>query len=254
MERRSRTPGGPDVNGFDPADILAGIPAGNELLWFLMLLLNFAAILTMYRIFGRIGLYAWVPIAVIIANIQVIKTVQLFGLTSSLGNIVYATSFLATDILSENHGKKDAGKAVGIGFLSLVSLTLFMNIALWFEPASIDFSQESMETLYALLPRIALASFVAYGVSQAHDVWAYAWLKRRRPDSRWIWLRNNASTMISQAIDSLIFVAIAFIGIVPAREFWEIALTTYVLKWIVAAADTPLVYLAARWHRKGLIG
>ena len=86
---------------------------GNELLWIVMLLLNFAGILVMYRLFGRIGLYAWVPIAVIIANIQVIKTVQLFGLTSSLGNIVYATSFLATDILSENYGKKDAGKAVG---------------------------------------------------------------------------------------------------------------------------------------------
>jgi hypothetical protein len=241
------------VNGFDPALFFTGIPAGNEILWLVMLLLNFAGILVMYRFFGRIGLYAWVPIAVIIANIQVIKTVELFGLTSSLGNIVYATSFLATDILSENHGRKEAGRAVGIGFLSLVSLTVLMNVALWFKPASIDFAQESMETLYALLPRIALASFIAYGVSQTHDVWAYSRLKKRRPESRWIWLRNNASTMISQAIDSLIFVTIAFAGIVPAKDFWQIAATTYVLKWIVAAADTPLVYLAARWHGRGKV-
>jgi len=222
---------------------------GNELLWVLMLLLNFTGILVMYRFFGRIGLYAWVPIAVIIANIQVVKTVQLFGLTSSLGNIVYATSFLATDILSENYGKKEAGRAVGIGFLSLLSLTVFMNLALLFKPATVDFAQQSMLTLYSLLPRIALASFVAYGVSQFHDVWAYSLMKERQPGRQWIWLRNNASTMVSQAIDSLIFVTIAFAGRIPAIAFWELVISTYILKWLVAAADTPLVYLAVRWKK-----
>ena len=232
---------------------MSGFPAGNEILWIIMLLLNFIGILVMYRFFGKIGLYAWVPIAVIIANIQVVKTVQLFGLTSSLGNIVYATSFLATDILSENYGKKEAGRAVGIGFLSLLSLTVFMNLALLFKPASVDFAQQSMLTLYSLLPRIALASFVAYGVSQFHDVWAYALMKKRRPEGRWIWLRNNASTMVSQAIDSLIFVTIAFAGRLPALEFWELVISTYVFKWIVAAADTPLVYLAVRWKKNNKI-
>lgn len=231
----------------------AGIPVGNEILWLIMLILNFSGILIVYRFFGRTGLFAWVPIAVIVANIQVIKTVHLFGLTSSLGNIVYATSFLATDILSENHGKKDAQRAVGIGFFSLVSLTVLMNVSLWFKPAPIDFAQESMETLYALLPRIALASFLAYGVSQIHDVWAYDKLKKYRPDDRWIWLRNNASTMVSQAVDTVIFVTIAFAGSVPKQDFWQIAASTYVLKWIVAAADTPLVYLASRWHRIGKV-
>jgi len=228
---------------------MSNILNSNEILWVLMLLLNFAGILVMYRYFGRIGLYAWVPIAVIIANIQVVKTVQLFGLTSSLGNIVYATSFLATDILSENYGKKDAGRAVGIGFLSLLSLTVFMNLALLFKPSTVDFAQQSMLTLYSLLPRIALGSFVAYGVSQFHDVWAYSLMKERHPGRQWIWLRNNASTMVSQAIDSLIFVTIAFAGSVPAHAFWELVLSTYILKWLVAAADTPLVYLAVRWKK-----
>ncbi len=226
---------------------------GNEALWFMMLLLNFVGILVMYRYFGRTGLYAWIPIAVIIANIQVVKTVELFGITSSLGNIVYATSFLATDILSENYGKKDAVKAVGIGFITLASLTIFMYLAILFKPSAVDFAQESMQTLYKLLPRIAIASFVAYGVSQTHDVWAYSLMKKKQPDSRWIWLRNNVSTMISQAIDSIIFVTIAFAGILPAIEFWEIVFSTYVLKWMVAAADTPLVYLAARWKRQNKI-
>jgi len=231
----------------------ASFPARNELLWFIMLLFNFAGILAAYRFFGPMGLYAWLPIAVIIANIQVAKIVQVFGLSASLGNIVYATSFLATDILSENHGRRDALKAVGFGFLSLIALTLFMNLALLFTPSPVDFAHESMLRLYNLLPRIALASFIAYGVSQLHDVWAYALMKRRRPTAKWIWLRNNASTMLSQAIDSVIFVSIAFAGVVPAREFWQIVLTTYVLKCAVAAADTPLIYIAVQWKLRGKI-
>lgn len=225
----------------------------NEQLWLVMLVLNFVVILGVYRFFGRSGLYAWLPISVIIANLQVLKTVELFGITSSLGNIVYATSFLATDILSENYGKKDAARAVGIGFVALLSLTLMMSLALLFDPSPIDFAQESMANLFTLLPRIAAAGFIAYLVSQVHDVWIYALLKKRRPQRRWIWLRNNLSTMISQAIDSVIFVTIAFAGVVPRREFLQIVLSTYLLKWLVAAADTPLVYLAALWYRRARI-
>lgn len=225
----------------------------NEQLWLVMLVLNFVVILGVYRFFGRSGLYAWLPISVIIANLQVLKTVELFGITASLGNIVYATSFLATDILSENYGKKDAARAVGIGFVALLSLTLMMSLALLFDPSPIDFAQESMANLFTLLPRIAAAGFIAYLVSQVHDVWIYALLKKRRPQRRWIWLRNNLSTMISQAIDSVIFVTIAFAGVVPRREFLQIVLSTYLLKWLVAAADTPLVYLAALWYRRARI-
>lgn len=218
-----------------------------------MLLLNFLSILFVYRFFGRIGLFAWLPISVIIANIQVIKTVELFGLTASLGNIVYATSFLATDILSENHGQKDASRAVGIGLTALVILTLFMNLALVFEPSKVDFAQESMLNLYSLLPRITAASFTAYGLSQFNDVRIYALLKKRRPEQGWIWLRNNVSTMISQAIDSLVFCIIAFAGTMPLVEFMEILVTTYVLKWLVAVMDTPLVYIARQWFNKQTI-
>ena len=235
------------------SDFFASIPAGNEILWFIMLLLNFTGIIVIYRYFGKTGLFAWIPIAVIIANIQVIKTVELFGLTASLGNIVYATSFLATDILSENYGEKIAGKAVKIGFFSLLILTLFMNLALIFKPSPVDFAQESMINLYAFLPRIALGSFVAYAVSQAHDVWIYSRIKRWKPEGKWIWLRNNLSTMLSQAIDTIIFVTIAFAGIMPSKEFWSIVLSTYILKWIVAAMDTPLVYLASKWKNMDII-
>ena len=225
----------------------------NELYWVLLLLLNFGAILLAYRIFGKTGLYIWTPIAVIVANIQVLKTIEIFGVVATLGNIVYATSFLATDILSENHGKKDARKAVGIGFFSLLVMTLFMNVALLFIPHSSDFAHESLSTLFSIMPRIALASLVAYLISQLHDIKAYHFWKTKFPATKHIWLRNNASTMVSQLLDSVIFTTIAFYGVFPISVFLEILITTYLLKWLVAALDTPLLYIAKVMHNRGSI-
>lgn len=225
----------------------------NELYWLLLLLLSFAAILLAYRIFGKTGLYVWTPIAVIVANIQVLKTIELFGVVATLGNIIYATSFLATDILSENHGKKDAQKAVAIGFFSLIVMTVFMQVALLFTPHSSDFAHKSLSTLFSIMPRIAVASLVAYLISQLHDIKAYHFWKTKFPATKHIWLRNNASTMVSQLLDSVVFSTIAFYGVFPMNVFLEILITTYLLKWLVAALDTPLLYLAKSMHSRGSI-
>ena len=216
----------------------------NEFLWFILLLANFSAILFAYRFFGKLGLYIWIPIATILANIQVLKMVDLLSIGVTLGNITYASSFLVTDILSENYGKKSAQKAVFIGFFSLTATVIIMNIALMFKPNEFDFIQESLKNIFSLLPRIALASLIAYGVSQLHDVWAYHFWKNAFPGMKFLWLRNNASTMISQLLDSVIFTFIAFWGLLAHNEFVQILITTYVIKLIVAAIDTPFLYLA----------
>ncbi|WP_422480815.1 queuosine precursor transporter [Pleomorphochaeta sp. DL1XJH-081] len=225
----------------------------NELFWAIMLIVNFIAIMVAFRLWGRVGLLVWIPISVIVANIQVTKTVVLFGLEATLGNIVYATSFLATDILSECYGKKDATRAVAIGFFSLVTMTILMNLALLFNPAPSDFVQESLTTIFAIMPRIALGSLVAYVASQFHDINAFAYWKKKFPGKGWLWFRNNASTMVSQLIDTVLFTVIAFWGVFSWQVLWQIMVTTYVLKWLVATLDTPFIYLARKWHEKGII-
>lgn len=227
----------------------------NELLWLAMLLANFFLIILAYKLFGKWGLIMWIPISVIVANIQVIQTVELFGLVSTLGNIVYATSFLVTDILSENYGKKEAKKAVWIGFFSLISMTLLMNLALVFKPLDGDdfalITHDATRTIFELMPRIAIASLSAYLLSQRHDIWAYDFWRKRFSKDNQIWLRNNLSTMVSQLIDSSVFVLIAFYGVYETAILFEIFITTYFLKWIVAAADTPFVYWGKRIFKKG---
>jgi hypothetical protein len=223
----------------------------NELYWAILLLVNFAVILLMFRFFGREGLAVWMGVSVIAANIQVIKTIEILGVTATLGNIVYASSFLITDILSENYGKQAARRVVYFGLAVIIGFTLLMNLARLFEPAADDFAHESLSVIFGFLPRIAVASLAAYLVSQLHDVWAYAFWKRRFDGIRTIWIRNNLSTMVSQLVDTLVFTTIAFAGVFSVGVFLEIVLTTYLLKVIVAAADTPFVYLATWWVRRG---
>jgi len=225
----------------------------NEIYWIVMLAVNFTIIMLAYVYGGKTGLYCWIPVSVIIANVQVLKTVEIFGFVSTLGNILYAGSFLATDILSENYGKKSATRGVIIGFTSMVAMTILMQIALWFSPHESDFAQESLQTIFGLMPRIAAASLAAYIVSQFHDVWIYDKWKSWLPGTRFIWIRNNASTMVSQLLDSSVFTLAAFWGVFDNTLLFEIFLTTYFFKMIVAAADTPFLYLAEWMKRTGKI-
>ncbi|MBA7526728.1 queuosine precursor transporter [subsurface metagenome] len=222
----------------------------NEVYWVVMLVANFLLVILAYKLFGKKGLFIWIPVATIVANIQVVQTIELFGLAATLGNIVYASSFLVTDILSELYGKKEANRAVWIGFFSVIVMTILMYLALLFKPLEgDDFSivtYESLDTIFSLMPRIVIASLLAYLVSQRHDVWAYHFWKNKFPGVKMIWLRNNLSTMISQLLDSLLFTLVAFYGKYELIMLGEIFITTYLLKWIVAVADTPFIYWAIK--------
>ncbi|MBI9080535.1 MAG: queuosine precursor transporter [Pseudodesulfovibrio sp.] len=217
----------------------------NEMLWILFALVDLGMVLVVYKLFGRVGLFGLLVFNLLLCNIQVLKTIELFGLTTTLGNVLYASVFLSTDLLSEFYGKKEARKGVLLGFVALVMMVAYMQIALYFQPAADDFAQPHLSALFGFMPRIALASMLAYLVSQTHDVWAFHAIKQRT-GTKLLWLRNNASTMISQLLDSAIFCTIAFWGMFPIEVFWEIMVSTYVIKFVVAALDTPFIYLAKR--------
>ncbi|MFP4210062.1 MAG: queuosine precursor transporter [Alkalispirochaeta sp.] len=220
------------------------IVSSNEALWGVLLLVNFAGIIFAHRVFGTTGLYVWIAIAGIVANLQVSKTIELFGLTATLGNIVYAGSFLATDILNELLGPKAARRGVWIGFFAVVTLTVLMQLALLFTPAPSDTMQEHLLVVFGVLPRITAASLIAYIVAQQHDVWAYQFWRSRFPGP--LWLRNNLSTIVSQLIDSVLFTVVAFVGVFPPIVLVEIVVTTYLFKAVVAIIDTPFLYLSVR--------
>ncbi|WP_203363819.1 queuosine precursor transporter [Bacillus sp. REN10] len=221
----------------------------NEWFGFVFVLINFTIFLAMYRLFGRTGLFVWVGISTILANLQVVKTIEIFGLTATLGNTMYGTAFLATDLLNERYGKQEAKKAVWLGFFTLLLMTVLMQLVLMFEPAPADIAQQPMEELFGLLPRIAAGSLAAYMVSQFADVYIFSFLQKKFPKDSQFWIRNNGSTMISQLLDTLVFTSIAFLGEFPLDVWWQIFISTYALKWIVAVIDTPFGYIAKRFPK-----
>lgn len=225
----------------------------NEWLWILMLVLDFGLLFALYRYLGKLGLFIWIPLATILANVQVIKVVELCGQNATLGNIAYASIFLATDILSENHSRRDANLAVLLGFISMLTTVAVMSLAVAFTPAADDFSQPSLQTIFGVMPRVLLGSLTAFVISQFSDIHIYYFFKRILPATRWLWVRNNVSTLTSQLLDTMIFTSIAFVGFFPSDVFWSIVWTTYVLKGLIALLDTPLIYLAKRIYQRGLI-
>ncbi len=222
----------------------------NEILWIGFALLDLTAVLAAFRFFGKAGLLAMIVFSLLTCNIQVIKTVQLFGITTTLGNVLYASVFLTTDILGEFYGKNAARQGVLLGFSALILVTLYMQIALYFTPASNDFAQPHLQAIFGFMPRIALGSMLAYFISQWHDVWAFHLLKSWTRGKH-LWLRNNGSTLISQALDSVVFCTIAFWGVFETSVWIQIVVSTYLMKTIMGVMDTPFIYLARRIH-KGL--
>ncbi|MFC6040195.1 queuosine precursor transporter [Paenisporosarcina macmurdoensis] len=218
----------------------------NEVLGIGFAILNMIFVLLMYKFFGRTGLFVWVGFATVLANIQVVKLIEIFGLTATLGNAVYGSIFLVTDILNEKYGKKEAKKAVWLGFSSLIMMTIIMQVVLQFEPAPDDFAQESLTTIFGLIPRIALGSMIAYIISQYTDVFIFSFLRKLFPSDGAFWIRNNGSTMLSQLLDTLIFTSIAFLGVYPTDVWISIFISTYVLKFLVSIVGTPFGYLAKR--------
>ncbi|MBI9015521.1 MAG: queuosine precursor transporter [Clostridiales bacterium] len=214
----------------------------NELLWVIFIVVQFGLLVGTYKLFGLTGLYVWIGFAIVAANIQVVKMVDLFGISGTLGNIMYGSIFLATDLINEKYGRKQAQKAVYIGFVMLVSFTVITQIALKFTPNEYDFAQSALETVFTLLPRITIGSLTAYIISQTLDVYLFDKIKSKFGSKGQLWIRNNGSTLISQAIDTAIFTFIAFTGVLPFTVVLEIFWFSYVIKIITSLVDTPFVY------------
>lgn len=230
----------------------------NELLLIGSIFLIFGAVLMAYRLFGKVGLYVMTAVATVVANIEVLMIVQGFGMEQTLGNVMFAATFLATDILSENEGKKCASKAVWIGVFSSVVMLLFTQYWLLYTPAPSDWASEHIRAIFSTTPRLLLASFVGYAVSQRFDVWLYhtlwnATTKKTGDNIRFLWLRNNGSTLVSQIINTVVFNVIAFWGWYDTKTLVSIILSSYLVFIVTSLADTPAVYFARLIKRRGKI-
>lgn len=223
----------------------------NELLLIVSLILLFGGVLLFYYLFGTTGLYCWTVFATIAANIEVLILVNAFGMEQTLGNVMFASTFLVTDILSEVAGKKEANKAVRLGIFSSLFFILVSQLWLQFTPAETDFIMPHIQAIFSNTPRLMLASFLVYAICQQFDVWAYhkwwAFTTKKCGDSRrFLWVRNNGSTLISQFLNTLLFTLGAFWGVYDTPTLISIIASSYVIFVFTSLLDTPFIYLARK--------
>lgn len=219
----------------------------NELIFVCTVLVYLGSVLLLYKLFGKNGLFAFAVFSTLLGNIAVCKCVDLFGLSTTAGNVLYASTFLVTDILSEKYGKKDAKRAVMYSFSIMLLWLLGSQMILLFTPNANDYINESLKVVFGLVPRITIASLVGFICSQNIDVFLYHFIWSKTGDNKSkLWLRNNGSTLISQAVDTVIFTFLAFWGTYPTNVFFSILITTYLFKAVVAIVDTPFIYIARK--------
>lgn len=176
------------------------------------------------------------------ANILAVKLINVGTWVISAGILLYPITFLLTDTISEVFGRRRATQIVWFGFFGNILLVIMIYVGGMIPSPVFWGNQEAYDSILGAVPRIVLGSMIAYLVSQNTDVISFHFL-RNATNGRFLWLRNNISTVFSQSIDTVLFLIIAFAGTVPTQVLWQMIWMQYILKIAIAGLDTPLVYL-----------
>lgn len=223
-----------------------------EILWVTTILLDLTGTVVLYRMFGKVGLQVAIATAIILANLQGPKLTSIFGFETTIGVIFYSSIFLATDILSENYGRAEANKAVRMGFVVSLIVLLMLSLSMMYIPTERQFAidvHNAFDTILNFTPRFILGSLLAYIVSQSFDVWAFEQIKKYTGE-KWLWLRNNGSTMCSQTIDTTIFSLVVWWGVVDLATALKLGAAKFGFKMVIAAIDTGFLYWSKGMFRK----
>lgn len=227
----------------------------NNLLLLGAIVVTFSLLVLAKKLLGENGLIGFMGIATIMANIFICKSVDLLGMGATLGNVMFASNFLATDILTECYGVKAARKGVYFAIFSALSFLACTQLAMLFVPNEFDIAQESMQMLFTLTPRITLASVAMFALSNVMDVSLYEHM-RKKANGKNMWLRNNVCTILCNGCENFAFYFIAFGGVFAASELVSMGISATIIEIVIALCDTPFLYWAKKvkpWRTSGLV-
>lgn len=217
----------------------------NNILLIVSIIGIFSLMLVVKKFLGKEGMIGWIGIASILANLLLIKSVNLLGISATLGNVLFASNFLATDIITENYGYKEAKKGVKFGIMAVIIFMIVTQFALLYIPNSEDVAQSSFELLFSFIPRISLASVSMFALSNFVDIRLYEFL-RKKSNGKKMWLRNNLCTIICNGGENFLFYLIAFLGVMNIGTILSIALSATVIEVLIALCDTPFLYISKK--------
>lgn len=188
--------------------------------------------------------------ALVSANAVAGKLFVVAGVHVTSGALAIPIVYLTTDIINELYGAAVTRRVVWMGLLANAVLIAVVLVAGTLPASSAGAPDTVFATMFDITWRVVIGSSVAYLLSSLADVWLFQAIKRLT-DGRWFWLRKNGSTVISQALDTILFVGIAFGGSLPVSILAPMALGQYLVKISMAPIGTPLsyavLYIARRW-------
>ncbi|MEK6935677.1 MAG: queuosine precursor transporter [Nanoarchaeota archaeon] len=221
----------------------------------LLLIILWIALITAFSLFGSwyarkynkpdalIGLYvAFILISNIIAYKIVVFDFGIITFFATAATLVFSVTFLLTDIINEKFGRKETQKMIFIAFITQIAVAFFIWLAISLKPAPFWPDQEIFVQIIGFAPRIMLASWVAFLISENTDAYLFSWFKKIT-NGKHLWIRNVFSSIPSMALDTLIFVTIAFYKVQPILP---LIIGVLAIKWLVGIIDIPFMYLN-RW-------
>lgn len=215
----------------------------NNIIFLMETVILFGLLVAVKKLFGKEGVIAWVGIATVLANVITAKNAEIFGFNTAIGTVMFASTFLATDILTECYGKKYAKQAVMIGLFSSALLIISTQIALLYVPSPFDIADTPMRGLFALNLRISISSMIMYFIANMADIYIFEKIREKTGEKK-MWLRNNVATILCNCLENFGFIFLAFVGIYNMETIINIAVSTSVIEMIAALIDTPFLYLS----------
>lgn len=217
----------------------------NNLLLVAEIIFCFSALLIAKRLFGKTGVFVWIALASVFANVVQAKNAELLFMYAGIGHVLFSSTFLATDILNECYSQEEAKKGILLGLFANIIYILVMIIALAYKSSPIDTMGSHMSAMFGLNIRISLSSMFWYLISNFGDVWLYQKIKGLT-GGKYMWLRNNVSTILFNCLENFGFAFFAFGGIYTVPQILSIAIASTAVEALVGICDTPFLYLATK--------
>lgn len=185
----------------------------------------------------------------ITANIIAVKLILLLGFLVPAGIIVFPLSYLFGDVMTEVYGYAATRRVIWLGFACNLLTVIAIYLGDIAPAAPFWTGQAAYSAILGFTPRLLLGSFVAYLVGEFTNSFVLARLKIAT-SGRWLWTRTIGSTLIGEGFDTLIFIAIAFWGIIPPGQMLQAILTQWVFKVAYEVIATPFTYLVVGFLKR----
>jgi uncharacterized integral membrane protein (TIGR00697 family) len=185
----------------------------------------------------------------ITSNIIIAKQISLGGIVLPAAIIIFPLSYIIGDVLTEVYGYRQARRVIWLGFLCNLIAVLAIWLGKILPPAPVFDAQDAYERILGSTPRFLLASFAAYLAGEFTNSVVLSKMKIMTK-GRWLWTRTIGSTLVGQGVDSVVVLAIAFVGVLPLSVLGVMMFFHWLFKCIYETLATPLTYVVVGYLKR----